>query len=481
MHGKHGIVELTCLLLLLIGGVAFSQGAGDGSALTVLERLPGVESNGPSDFAPLAVGPAHVVLVEHTDIALFRKAVGDEAAQQLAKVPVRTFFADPPGPVDRLTDPDVVFDPEGGRFFIAIADTTRVRLQLLLAVSKSAVPETLSDRDWFVYRLDRNDAGVDEADFDHIAIAGDRLLVSWQRTADSPSGPVGLGTTIRVFDKRPFMEGSVPSAAPVDFVVPSTRNLRARPASISALRDRATGLIFYDISSQCGSGDRLTWLLGAVSGLPANPTFTTREVASPLPCANNAMRAPQPGSAEGIRLKRLAANPSYRDGKLWVFEWGDGNAAGTTSGIQWMEVDVRRWPDAVTAVQAGVHREPGVWLFAPAGVIDWAGNLVLTYSRSGPSQYPSSGLAGRLVTDAPGVTRQGDTLRQGERVWDDTDPLAGVLGATTDPVDGSVWVSGITPTVSRPPGLKDSVASWIGRLRPMNATAVPASTATKPD
>jgi hypothetical protein len=460
-------------ILWLSGIVVFSQG--DTGAFKVLERLPSVDANGPSEFAPLAVGSGHLVLFGHSDIALFRKASGNNAATLLDKVSVRTFFANPtpPGPVDFLTDPDVVFDPEAGRFFMALADTTPGRLQLLLAVSRSPLPETMTATDWYTYRLDRNDSGIDEADFDHIAIAGDKLLISWQRTGKPSTGPIGLGTTIRVFDKRPFMQGSLPGTAPIDLVLPSDRNLRARPASISASTDRSPDRIFYDIWSDCGPGNRRRWLLGVVSGLPSSPVLTTREVATPLPCVNNATLIPQPGNAGGIRTSRLAANPSYRDGRLWVFEWGDGNATGTTSGIEWVEVDVRGWPDVVTTIQAGVHREPGVWLFAPAGIVDARGNMVLTYSRSSPSQYPSSGLAGRLVTDSPGTTRQGDTLYQGQRVWDDTDRLASVLGAAPDFVDGSVWVSGITPTPIRPAGTKDSSSAWVGRLHPPAATLSP--------
>ncbi len=467
MKWRYWLPAAACLLVLA-RATTYSQGSAEDQAFTIIERLPGVESNGSSEFAPLAVGWTHAVLLGHTDIALFRKAVGNESTRQISKVSVRTFFANPPGPVNRLADPDVIFDPDSGRFFIAMADTTRSRLQLLLAVSTSSSPETLSDRDWYVYRLDRNDTGVDAADFDHLAVAGDKLLVSWQRTGEPPGGPVGLGTTIRVFDKRPFTEGRVPADAPVDFVLPSTLNLRARPARGSAERDRETDRVFYDIWSQCGAANRLSWVIGAVSGLPDSPTFATREVSSPLPCVNNATTIPQPGGTPGIRIRRLAANPSYYDGRLWVFEWGDGATPGTTSGIQWMEVDVRQWPDNVTVLQAGVHREPRVWLFAPAGVVDWAGNMVLTFVRSGVSEFPSAGIGGRRVSDPAGTTRQGATLYQGQRTWDDINlgPLAGVLGAVIDPVDGSVWVTGITPTVVRPLSDigKDSVATWIGRV-----------------
>lgn len=463
---RIGWLLALCVPLCLTGGAVSQTVAVGDPAFAIIERLPEVESSGPNEFAPLAVGSTHLLLVGATHITLYRKSTASEPARQVANVPVRTFFGESGGPVDRLTDPDALFDPASGRFFFVFGDTTRTRLQLVLAVSTSSTPETLTSRDWHVFRLERNDSGVDHSDFDHLAIAGDKLLISWQRTGTSPTGPVGLGTTIRVFDKRPFIDGIVPTTTPVDLVLPSTRNLRARPARVSAAGDRATDRVFYDISSQCGSGNRRSWTIGVVSGLPEAPALTTREAVSPLPCVGNALTIPQPGNAAGMRFRRLAANPAYFDGRVWLFEWGDGSAPGTTSGIEWVEVDVRGWPDTVAVLQAGVHREPEAWLFAPAGIVDWGGNLVLTYARSGLSEYPSAAVAGRLATDPSGTTRQGDTLKQSQRAWEDTDPMAAVLGAAIDPVDGSVWVTGMTPVAVRRPGPKDSVATWIGRLRP---------------
>lgn len=449
----------------------------------LIERLPGVEMHGPSEFAPIAAGPAHVVLFGHTDIALFRKSSGTLPAALLETIPVSTLFANavPAGPIDSLTDPDVVFDPDSNRFFMAVADTghTSGKLWLLLAVSKSSHPATLTSADWFVYRLERNDSGVDEADFDHLSIAGDSLLVSWQRTREIGPEKFGLGTTIRVFDKRPFVQGNLPAAPPIDLVLPSDRNIRARPASVAALDDRSRDRVFFDISSDCGDSGTRRWVIGAVSGLPANPVLTTREVATSLKCGNHVTAMPQKGSTQAVTVGRLAANPSYRDGRLWVFEWGGNDLQGTPSGIEWVQLDVRNWPDAVTAVQEGIYREPGVWLSAPAGIVDAAGTLVLTFLRSGSSLYPSHGTAGRLATDPPGTTRAGESLFEGLRAWDDTDRIATVLGAAPDFSDGSVWVSGITPTLVRGPGTKDSVTAWVGRLRPTAAPVVTAQPANQ--
>lgn len=331
--------------------------AGADEPFAAAELLPKFETNGPSEFTPMGVGPAHVVLVAaNSDIVVFRKATAGAPARQLQRASIRTFFANSPGPIDRLTDPDVAFDSESQRFFIAMGDTTRTHLQLCLAVSKSATPETLTAQDWYFYRLERNET-VSEADFDHLAFAGDKLLVSWQRTDESTGSPLGVGTAIRVFDKNPFLSGTVPATPPVDLVLPSDKNLRARPASTAAAGDRSTERVFYDISSGESVNGHLTWQLGVVSGLPSNPVLTTRIVESPFATVDNNLQVPQPAGAEPIFQRRLAAIPTYHDGSLWVFEWF-GGTDGTTTGLYWMEVNVRGWPDKLSVVQSGIYREP---------------------------------------------------------------------------------------------------------------------------
>jgi hypothetical protein len=440
-------------------------------AFDLLETFVGPPSDRGADIA-FAAGWGHLVLVRNNGVTLFRKSNGTDPAKQLAAVSVGAFFARVSQAGDALTDPYVVFDPDGGRFFLVMSPSPPAAqmnppLAMLLAVSKSPYPETLTDADWYVYRLSRNES-VNAVDFDKLAVAGDTLLVSWQRIDRVALS--SLGATIRLLDKRALMSGTVPT--PTDFVLASPPSSRARPASVASSRDRQTMRdgMFYDISRSCGPTNRLTWLIGAVTGIGTTAHVDTRQVVSPFPCASNLVMAPQPGGGQ-VRFSILGTTPAYYDGRLWVFADEQGTSGQTTSGIQWMELDVRGWPDAISVMQSGTYRESGVWFYVPAAAVDWAGNLVLTFVRSGPNDYPSASYTGRLVTDPVGTLRPVRPLRSGTRTWNSNSNLLDFSTLSVDPVDGSVWITGLVPSTAPPSGQgsEDSDA-WIGRVRPMDAT-----------
>lgn len=447
-----------------------------GQAFDILETFVGSVGTPGPDIA-FAAGWGHLVLVRNNGVTLFRKSNGTDPAKQLAAVLVSDFFARVSQAGDALTDPYVVFDPDGGRFFLIVSPSPPAAqmnppLAMLLAVSKSPYPETLTDADWYVYRLSRNES-VNAVDFDKLAVAGDTLLVSWPRIDRVALS--SLGSTIRLLDKRALMSGTVPT--PTDFVLASPQSSRARPASVASSRDRQAerDRMFYDISRSCGPTSRFTWVIGAVAGIGTTPHLDTRQVASPLPCSNTPpVMAPQPGGGQ-VHFSLLATNPAYYNGRLWVFTEQGGTDPGTTSGIQWMELDVRSWPDAVSVVQSGTYSEPGVWLYVPAAVVDWAGNLVLTFVRSGPNDYPSAYYTGRLVTDPLGTLRPARPLRSGTRTWNSNSNLLDFSTLSVDPADGSVWITGLVPSTTLPSGANDKPDAWIGRVRPMDATPAVAS------
>lgn len=457
-------------------------------AFDLLETFLGSAGNFSPDIG-VAAGWAHLVLARNAGITLFRKSNGTEPAKQLASMSMSAFFARVLQTGDALTDPDVIFDPDGGRFFLVLSPSPPFAqmnppLAVLLAVSKSSYPETLTDTDWYVYRLSREET-VNAVDFDKLAVAGDTLLLSWQRferagVDRAAQNVINRGITIQLLDKRALMSGTVPN--PTNFVLnsPLSGSGRARPASVASSRDRQRerDRMFFDIHQRCGPTNRLTWLVGAVAGIGTTARLDTREVTSPFPCGHGAPgMPPQPGG----QVKVAGGNgtvPAYYDGRLWVFADQQAASGVTTSGLQWMELDVRGWPDAISVMQSGTYTEPGVWFYKPGAAVDWAGNLVLTFARSGPNDYPSAYYTGRLVIDPLGTLRPARPLRTGTRAWGGRD-LAGQPSAgnfldystvSVDPADGSVWITGLVPSPALPSGPTDESDAWIGRVRPIDTT-----------
>lgn len=456
-------------------------------AFDLLETFLG-SAGTPSPDIGVAAGWAHLVLARNAGITLFRKSNGTEPTKQLASMSMSAFFARVLQTGDALTDPYVIFDPDGGRFFLVLSPSPSFAqmnppLAVLLAVSKSSYPETLTDTDWYVYRLSREET-VNAVDFDKLAVAGDTLLLSWPRAERAAQNDINRGTTIQLLDKRALMSGTVPN--PTNFVLageansPLSRGV-ARPASVASSRDRQRerDRMFFDINTYCGRTNRLIWLVGAVAGIGTTARVDTREVTSPFPCGSGAPgMPPQPGGQVQLMAGGNGTAPAYYDGRLWVFADQQAASGVTTSGLQWMELDVRGWPDAISVMQSGTYTEPGVWFYAPGAAVDWAGNLVLTFVRSGPNDYPSAYYTGRLVIDPLGTLRPARPLQTGTRAWAGA-PYAGQPTAgnfldystvSVDPADGSVWITGLVPSPALPSGPNESSDAWIGRVRPIDTT-----------
>lgn len=385
-----------------------------------------------------------------------------------------------PGTEYRLTDPAVIFDPESLRFFVANAgwvhdpqcEPGKCNHQILLAVSKNPNPITLDDTDWYFYALDRTLERTPQGsrytlvagDFDHIATTRDVLAIGWQGVTIRDH--VGGGGKIRIIDKQKLVNGG-----PVDtwtdyFDLPD----RPRPAFTFGETDR----IFFDIHAKCGTNNRQTWTIGAVSGLPSNPSFAMRAVATDYPCASSMLEAPQNGGPP-IDVVHLNTQPVYRDGRLWVagvFTHTFRDRPVTV--IRWAELDVTRWPDAVTTVQTGTFGEDNLWYYAPAFMVDHAMNFAMVYTMSGPDHFPSAYYTYRLATDPPGRLRTGVPLKRGEMPFTfmngGRNRFVDYTSAAFDPADQSIWLTGFY-SVRSPTFLTSYAHTWVGNLplvpRPM--------------
>jgi hypothetical protein len=90
-------------------------------------------------------------------------------------------------------------------------------------------------------------------------------------------------------------------------------------------------------------------------------------------------------------------------------------------------------------VQDIVAGRSGYYAYYPALSIDSQGNLIVGFTESGASEYPSAAAASRAPNDALNtlshfeILKAGQTSYSGQR-WGD------YSGAAVDPSSGSVWV-----------------------------------------
>ncbi len=490
------LLSIAAILVCAIISLLFSNGAVRGQQTSshdpfeLRSAMLGMGANigAQSPDVSLAAGRQHVIMARNTGIVLMEKASPSGTLSLVSSLLLRDFLASVTRPEDKLGDPFITVDPNDGRFFVvnaAFGPCSRpgpCDMAIQLAVSKTALPASLTATDWHFMRLDRTlertDSGVNqtdnEGDYDKIAVFGNTVVISWQAIRHLAEGPVSPGGRIRVLDRSTLADGKQPPTW-LDFVIPSSSGLRPRVAPLTDPRDRQeTQRAFFDLwSAPCGNGERIPWQIGAVVGLNgAAPRLEIRDVQSPFPCSANQQGAPQPGGLPDLSVNLLGIPPVYRRGRLWVFETRPAAPDQTATALQWMELDVSAWPQ-VAIVQSGTFAEPGVSIYGVAASMDWYANLTVVYTRSGAGSYPSTYYTGRLATDPLGTLRPGRLLRAGTRRFT---TVSGTQGAraqfidypatVTDPVDGSVWIAGLVPTASAPlPDRSEESDAWIGRLQ----------------
>jgi hypothetical protein len=430
----------------------------------------------------LAIGPRQFVVARNSAITLFEKAEGEGGPRRLSELALRDFLREATRDGDLLSDPIALYDPESQRFFLGnaafgpcqSAETCDAGLQL--AVSKTPVPQTLTSADWFFFRIDRALLRVNgtarriqsHGDYDRLAAIGNSLLVSWQE-ANAP-----VFSVVRVLDKSRLIRGEAPQDWQ-DFI--HEGNSRARLASVHDARDRLGDRAFLDIRARC-TPDGMRWTIGAVVEVGRTPRLETREVTVPTTChGDSTVTATQRDGSMPIFVQHLGTQPAYRDGRLWVFESNGRSAQVGTQEIVWAEIDVRGWP-SLRVLQSGRISGGTSHAFAPAAALDTDGNLAVTFTRAGPTEYLSIYYTGRLASDPPNVMREPQLLKAGGRPFAWTGigrpvmPFIDYPEVALDHEDGTLWMVNLLPTEVAPePGRAELSDAWLARLAPLSPAA----------
>lgn len=416
--------------------------------------------------ATIAAGPMSLVLARNSIVA-----IRDKAGTLLDSRTMANFFAAVRAPgANGLTDPFVVYDPEGARFFLANSDRINdpactlgaCVAHLLLAVSKTSSPATLGAADWYFYAFDRT---VDRppgatpvvtanwADFDRIAVSGSVVAItaSVYRFSDR----VFQGVNLRILDKTALISGQAPA---------TWTDITGLPGSTqAAVTFPGSPMIFLVARNIC------QYRIFGISTQPLSPTITERTLTTTGFC-RNAPDATQPGGAPPLDMVQVPSPPVHRNGRLWLSRvLGADFGSGEVSAVRWAEVDVSRWPEGVSVLQEGILGSDGVWNFAPAIMVDEQNNVMLVHGRSSLSEFPSLYYTGRLATDPLGTLRPSGLLKAGTATYRniiDLGPTSGgarnrytdYFGIAADPDTDGIWLLGLYVAVENRSG------TWVGQV-----------------
>ncbi|HLX12487.1 MAG TPA: choice-of-anchor D domain-containing protein [Bacteroidota bacterium] len=114
---------------------------------------------------------------------------------------------------------------------------------------------------------------------------------------------------------------------------------------------------------------------------------------------------PPPGPGElgggGVDWEGGSLNhkPVFRDSSIWMAHAITNPGNNTYSAISYLKIN----PYAGTNLEDIAFGENNAWHYYPNIMVNKNHDLMFTYTRSSPSEYPSAYFTGRRVTDAPGV------------------------------------------------------------------------------
>ena len=433
---QYGSSVLGAIMPAAIGGTS------------VLDEFPGMDSNDtllgiePPD-THVAVGPAHVVEVVNSAIAIFNKD------GSLAREPrgFTEFFDYDVAADDRYQfSPVVVYDELAERWVVGVlsADSaSAAESDLLYAVSDTADPTGGWSEQ---HRIDLHDVSPNLfADYATVGYNADAHVFTFNMLGASYSQvnilsiakdtvlDENVATFTRYFSQRPnssfamapaTMHGSLPGE-PMWFVEEAGR---ANGAAIRAVRMNNV--------------------------LSVSPLFTDHVLA--VNAYTDPPSAVQPGGTFNTNDSRIL-NAEWRDDRL-VATHTVGSAGEAT--VRWYEIDTAG--DTALLVQQGnVDGGAGVHTYFPAIAINTAGDIGLTFMQSSSTEYVSMYVVGQMAGSLPGEMSAPALVAAGNQTYGG-EHGGGSGGIAVDPQTDTFWAAN---EISFDSPVPDPLwSTWIGQF-----------------
>jgi len=374
----------------------------------------------------MAAGPQHVLLSVNSSLAVYGKAGGAPLLQRT----LTQWFANV---VQGMTifDPKALYDQHAERWVVlavAVQNTPQKSFHLL-SVSVSSDPLG----PWRNYRFDATLDGSaptgNWADFPALGVDNQALYVTSNMFA---FGGGFQYAKIRVIPKAgPYSGGAAPYH---DFV--KLKNTDGTMAfTIQPCHTFGAPQVEYLVNSAFPGGNFLT--LWRITNPVAGPVLTRTQLqvsAYSLPPNADQSGGPLPLNTGDVRVLQAV----FRGDSVWTaFTTAHGWGAGPNrAAIQWCQIRA-----AVPAlVQQGVYGTSNFHYFYPASCPDGNGNLIMVFSRCGPSGFGSILYTGRRSTDPLGQLQASALLKAGAAHYQALDPggrnrWGDYNGVAADPVN----------------------------------------------
>ena len=356
-----------------------------------------------------AVGLNYFCAIVNSNLSIYDKNTG----ARVVSTSLRNFFTGSSGTVG---DPRIAYDFTDNRW-VAIA--TNFGEQCYFAYSLTSDPTGT----WLKTSIDLVEGSDNGRWVDYPTLGVD------SRGIFIEAYMVGSGARMSIFaiDKAPLLAG-IPSLG----AVTAFRNLTWDGAIQHATQYTEAGESWM-ISTRSSTSMRLRRINAPLS----NPTLSTFTV-SGIPGYSTPPDAPALGSTVDINTggTRLM-NAAYAGGSIWAAHC---IASGGRAAARWYEID----PVTRTLLQSGTVNDPSLSYYFPSIAADAAGNVVMGFSGSDASIYPSCYYTGREAGDPAGQMATPTLYSAGQNSYTITDGAGrnrwGDYSLTSlDPVDGTFW------------------------------------------
>jgi len=348
-----------------------------------------------------AVGPNHYMEIVNAAIAVFNKS----GTPLLGPVSTNTLWAGFGGVCETHNDGDgtVNYDRMADRWVVA-QFTSSAPFFYCVAVSTTSNPTGAYARYAF--------AQTNFPDYPKMGVWTDAYYATFNQF--NASGTAFLGPEVCAYDRTKMLAGQ---AATQQCFSPSTAFSSLLPANQDGATLPPAGtpnpLVSLDIGAQ--ALDIFKFHVDFTN--PANSTFTgptVVPVAAFTPaCGGFGTCIPQPGETQQLDslADRLMNRVSYRNfGDHQALVVDHSIVAGNGTGMRWYEV--RDPAGTPTLFQQGTAAPDDNFRWMGSTAINGQGSIAVGYSVSSSTVFPSIRATGRLASDAPGTTPQGELIIQ---------------------------------------------------------------------
>jgi hypothetical protein len=388
-----------------------------------------------------AAGPFNVVETVNQVVAIYSpKSTGSSQVS----AGLATFFSTTNTGVKllpNLTDPFTIYDPQINRFIVGDVNSDLAKTNhLLLAVSKTNDPLTLTSTDWTFYNIDISEPKVALQDYPgNPGYNADALVV----TFNSFSSTTFLHSMVTSININQLVTGGPLAKNRTYFVNddPNTADASLRPTT---MQDSKPGDPMWLIEQNPNGADNSINVLKMTNILSTNPTFTTTTLpVNPyIDVVNQPPRQPD-GTVLTTDIDSRIQNAMEENNTI-VAAQSVGNLNKTEDDVQWYAIDVSSGTPTMQQ-QGDVSAGNNTYLSYPAIAINAAGDIGMTYMQSGTGagQFLSMYVTGRTPFDPAGTMEAPVLVEQGFTNYHDfatsTNGRVGDLSGINVDANGSFW------------------------------------------